>query len=122
KQIAPHVTRVALVRDSMSGAATGLLREMEPAAQSLGVQISPMAVSDTAEAEHAIAAFAQQPNDGLIVVGSPFTIGHRETVIGLAARHRLPSVYPFRFMAVEGGLASYGIDIHDLWRRSASYV
>jgi len=122
KQIAPHVIRVALVRDSFSGAAAGLLREMEPAARSLGVQLEPMAVSDTAEAERAVAAFAREPNGGLIVVGSPFTVAHRSVLIGLAARHRLPAVYPFSYMARDGGLASYGIDTRDLWRRSASYV
>ena len=122
KQIAPHVIRVALVRDSFSGAAAGLLREMEPAARSLGVQLEPMAVSDTAEAERAVAAFAREPNSGLIVVGSPFTVAHRSVLIRLAARHRLPAVYAFSYMARDGGLASYGIDTRDLWRRSASYV
>jgi putative ABC transport system substrate-binding protein len=122
KQIAPSVTRVAVVRDSLSGAAAGLLREMETVAQPLGLQIMPMVVRETAEAERAIDAFAREPNGGLVLLGSPFTVAHRDVIIGLAARHRLPSVYPFRYMAVDGGLASYGIDTRDLYRRATSYV
>ncbi len=122
KQIAPRVTRVAFVRDSISGAAAGLLREMESAGQPLGMQITAMAVSEIAEFERAAATFAREPNGGLVVIGSPFTVSHRDVIIKLAAEHRLPAVYPFGYMAKDGGLASYGIDTRDLYRRSVSYV
>jgi len=122
KQIAPNVTRVAMVRDAVSGAAAELLREMQAVAQPLSMRVTPMAVRDVAEAERAVGDFAREPNGGLIVVGSPFTVAHRDLIIRLAAQHRLPSIYPFSYMAQDGGLASYGIDNHDMYRRAASYV
>jgi putative ABC transport system substrate-binding protein len=84
--------------------------------------VSTAAVRDRAEIERAIAAFAREPNCGLLAPPGPVIATHRAVVIGLAAQHRLPAVYSYRFFVASGGLASYGIDNHDLYRRAAAYV
>ena len=91
-------------------------------APSFGVELSPIDVRDAGEIERAIAAFARAPNGGLIVTASPAAIAHRELIIALAARHRLPAVYPYRFFVTGGGLISYGPDQVDQYRRAAGYV
>jgi putative ABC transport system substrate-binding protein len=122
KQIAPNVTRVAVIYDPTNPASTGYLPLMEAAARALGVHIYPTAVRDAAEIERTIDAFAREPNGGLIMIPGPIMGVQRELIIAFANRHRLPNVYAFRFHPVGGGLASYGVDLIDLYRRSASYV
>ena len=91
-------------------------------APSFGVELTPIVVRDTGEIEPAVAAFARSPDDGLIVTIGTLTDAHRDVIGKLAARHRLPAVYPFPFFVRSGGLISYGTDITDLYRRAAGYV
>jgi putative tryptophan/tyrosine transport system substrate-binding protein len=93
-----------------------------PQVPPIGVEVVPAGVSNAAEVEHAIEKFAHSPNGGLIVLPSPIASIHSNLIIGLAARHRVPAVYPFRFYASDGGLISFGINSADLFRRAASYV
>lgn len=122
KQIAPHVTRVAVLYDPDNPATAGYLRAVEPAAPIFRVQLSPLSVRDKTEIARAIDDFAVVPSGGLIVL--PGTVGavNRELIIALAARHRLPASYAFRYHVVSGGLISYGVDNIDLYRRAAWYV
>ena len=122
KKIAPGVTRVAALLHVETAANAAFLRSAEAAAPSLGLGVSAANVHDAAEIERAITAFATEPNGGLIVMPHPVTASNRDLIIGLAARHRLPAVYPFRFFAAAGGLLSYGADQVDMYRRAASYV
>src|SRR5262249_50809213 len=98
------------------------LRAAEAVAPSLGLQVAPIDIHAGVEIERAIAAFASQPDGGLVVLPNPNTTANRSSVIILAARHRLPAIYPFRFFATEGGLMSYGVDQIDQWRGAATYV
>ena len=95
---------------------------IQAAAPSLGVELRPVDVRDEGEIERAITTFAQSPNSGLIVTGSPEAASHRDLFITLAARHRLPAVYYDRYWAAAGGLISYGPDLLDPFRRAAGYV
>jgi putative ABC transport system substrate-binding protein len=122
KQIAPAVTRVAVVYDPTNRSNVGQLAETETAAPSFGVQPSAFAVRDASEIERAIEEFAAGSSGGLIVLPDPVTVAHRRVIFALAARHRLPAIYPYRFFAVDGGLASYGVHLTDLYRRVASYA
>jgi putative ABC transport system substrate-binding protein len=122
KEIAPRVTRVAVFRDTTSPAGTAQLAAIQTAALSSGMELRPVSVRNAGEIEHAITAFAREMNGGLIVPASGLAIVHRELILELAARHRLPSVYPYRFYATDGGLISYGPDIADQFRRAAGYV
>jgi putative ABC transport system substrate-binding protein len=122
KQIAPRVTRAAVLRDPSNPAGTGQWGAIQSVASSLGVEMSPIDVREVGEIEHTVAAFAQRSNGGLIVTSSGFAIRHRQLIITLAARHRLPAVYPFRFYTIDGGLISYGPDPIDPHRRAAAYV
>jgi putative ABC transport system substrate-binding protein len=122
KEIAPRVTRVAVLRDTAISVGIGQLGAIQSVASSFGVELSPLGVSDAGEIERAVAAFARSPNGGLIVTGSTLAIVHRELIATLAARHRLPAVYPFRFFVTVGGLISYGPDSIDPYRRAAGYV
>jgi putative ABC transport system substrate-binding protein len=122
KEIAPGVTRVAVFRDPSIAAGPGQFAAIQSVAPSLGVELRPFDVRDEGEIEHAITAFAQNPNSGLIVTGSPLAVFHRDLIITLAARHRLPAVYNNRFWAAGGGLISYGPDFLDQFRRAAGYV
>jgi len=97
-------------------------RTIEAIAPSFGVQLTAAAVRDAAEIEHAIDEFARESNGGLVVLPSSPTLVHRELIIGLAARHRLPAVYSYRQFVMAGGLISYGIDLADQYRQAASYV
>jgi putative ABC transport system substrate-binding protein len=122
KQIAPNVTRVAILWDPTVASGIGQFAVIQSIAPSLGVDVRPISVSNTSETERAIAAFASQPNGGLIVSGSALTISHRELINTLAAKHKLPAVVPNRFYITGGALISYGVDFVDQHRRAAGYV
>ena len=121
KQIAPHVTRALVFRDPTSAAGIGQFAAIRSVAQSLGVELTPVNVRDTDEIERNVAAFASSGNGGVIITTGG-TAGHRKLIINLAARHKLPSVYPYRYYAIDGGLISYGPNTHDPIRRAAGYV
>jgi putative ABC transport system substrate-binding protein len=122
KQIAPSVTRMAVLRDPTAGASMGQLGAIHAVVPSLRVEASPIDLRDAGEIERAIADFARTSNGGLIVLPSGLSFIHRELIIGLAARHRLPAVYPFRLFIEDGGLICYGPDAIDQLRRAAGYV
>jgi putative tryptophan/tyrosine transport system substrate-binding protein len=122
KQIAPGVTRVAVIRDPAISSGTGQFGAIQAVAPSLGVEVSPVNVRDAGEIERAVAAFARSPNGGLIVTGSALSIVHRNLIITLAARHKLPAVYFRRLFVTGGGLISYGPDVVNQYRRAAGYV
>jgi ABC-type uncharacterized transport system substrate-binding protein len=122
KEIAPGVTRVAVLRETAIAAGPAQFGAIQGSAPSLGVELRPVDVRDVGEIERAIAAFAQGSNSSLIVTGSPAAVVHRGLIISLAARHRLPAVYNTRVYAVSGGLISYGADLRDQYRRAAGYV
>jgi putative ABC transport system substrate-binding protein len=122
KQIAPRVTRAAVIRDSDAAAGIGQLAAIQSVAPSVGVELSPVGVRDAGEIERAITAFARGSGGGLIVVSGATTARHRDLIITLAARHRFPAVYPFRYYATSGGLISYGPDTIDPYRRAAGYA
>jgi putative ABC transport system substrate-binding protein len=123
KQIAPRVTRAGVLRDPSFASAIGQLAAIQAVAPSFGVELSPIDVRDAGEIERAITEFARGPNNGLIVPTSTgLAAGHRDLIIALAARHRLPAVYPFRYYVSSGGLISYGPDTIDQFRRAAGYV
>jgi putative tryptophan/tyrosine transport system substrate-binding protein len=122
KQVAPGVTRAAVLRDPATASGIGQFAAIQAVAPPFGVELSPVDVRHGGEIEQAITAFAHEPNGGLIVTGSPSQAVHRKLIVSLAARHRLPAVYPFRYMATEGGLIAYGPEIIDQYRRAAQYV
>jgi putative ABC transport system substrate-binding protein len=122
KQIAPGVTRAAVLRDPTISAIIGLFAAIQGVAPSFGVELTPIDVRDAGEFQRAIAMFARGPTDGLIVLGGPFANAHRDLIAATAARHRIPAVYAFRFFVVAGGLISYGPDLIDQWRLAAGYV
>jgi putative ABC transport system substrate-binding protein len=124
KQIAPRVTRAGVLRDPTAAAGIGQFSAIQTVAQSLGIELtplSPVSVRNTNELERDVAAFARSPNGGLIVTAGG-TVHLRKLMITLAARYRLPAVYPLRYWAADGGLITYGPDTHDLIRRAAVYV
>jgi ABC-type uncharacterized transport system substrate-binding protein len=121
KEVAPAVTRAAVLRDStITGG--GQLGAIQSVAPSFGVTVSPVNVRDASEIERAVSAFARSSNGGLIVTGSPWNSLHRNLIIRLAARNRLPAVYSNRSFIPDGGLMSYGIDLIDQYRQAAGYV
>jgi putative tryptophan/tyrosine transport system substrate-binding protein len=122
KQIAPGVKRVAVLRDPTIASGIGQFGAIQSAAPSLGMEATPVNVRDVDEIEHAIAAFARSSNGGVVVPASPEATRHRDLIIALAARHRLPVVYASRYFVIDGGLISYGPDIVDQYRRAAGYV
>jgi putative ABC transport system substrate-binding protein len=122
KEIAPRVTRVAVLRDPIQAAGTGQLGAIQSAASQLGVEFRPVSLRDAREIERGITDFARGPNGGLIVTAAPQARDHRELIIGLAARHRVPAVYFNRLFVEAGGLISYGADTIDPLRRAAGYV
>jgi putative ABC transport system substrate-binding protein len=121
KQIASSVTRAAVLRDSTQGAGTSEFAAIQSAAASVGVELSPIDMRNTVEIERAVAAFARAPNGGLIVTAGG-TSARRSLIITLAARHKLPAVYPFRYFVTGGGLISYGPDTIEPYRHAAGYV
>jgi putative ABC transport system substrate-binding protein len=122
KEIAPGVTRTGVIRDPTITSGTGYLAAIQAVAPSFGVDVSPVNVRDAGEIERAITAFARSSNGGLIVTGSGLAAVHRELIITLAARHKLPAVYYQRFFVTSGGLLSYGPNTIDPYRRVASYI
>jgi putative tryptophan/tyrosine transport system substrate-binding protein len=120
KEIAPGVTRVAVLRDLTIGPAQ--LSAIQAVAPSFGVELSAVGVGDAGEIERSIAAFARSSNAGLVVMASTSALVHRDLITMLAARHRLPTVYPFRYFVTRGGLISYGANPLDQYRRAAGYV
>ena len=122
KQIAPSVTRVAVLRDPAIASGIGQFGAIQSAAPSLGLEASPVNLRGAGEIERDISAFARSPNGGLIVTAAPRALLHRDLIITLAARHRLPAVYSSRTWVANGGLISYGTDILDQFRRAAGYV
>jgi putative ABC transport system substrate-binding protein len=122
KQVAPGVTRAAVTRDPTSVAGIGQFAVIQALAPSAGLEVIPLNMRDAGEIETAITAFAQIANGGLIVTAGPGSLIHRDLIVALAARHRLPAVYYDRFFAASGGLISYGADLIDHHRRAAGYV
>jgi putative ABC transport system substrate-binding protein len=122
KEVAPRVTRVAVLRDPALASGGGQLGALQAVASSFGVELSPVGVRDAGEIERTVPAFARGVNGGLIVTGSTLVAVHRDLIVTLAARHQLPAVYPFRYFVTSGGLISYGPDSTDPFRRAASYV
>ena len=108
KQVAPRITRVAVVRDLTLAAGSGQLGAIQAAAPSIGVEVTPIGVRDAGEIERGVTTFARGSNGGLIVASSPSAAVHRDLIIGLAARHRLPAVYSFRYYVISGGLIAFG--------------
>jgi ABC-type uncharacterized transport system substrate-binding protein len=122
KQIAPGVTRAAILRDPAISAGLGQFGAIQGVAPSLGLEVSPVNVRDPDEIERAVAEFARSPNGGLIITGSALAVVHRHLIIALAAKHQLPAIYFQRTLVADGGLISYGADLLDQYRRAASYV
>jgi putative tryptophan/tyrosine transport system substrate-binding protein len=121
KELAPRVTRAAVIRDPAITAGIGQWSAIQAIAPSLRVEVTPVNVRDPSEVERAIRAFAGSAG-GLIVTGSALAVVHRQLIITLAAQHRLPAAYPSRFYVADGGLISYGPDFLDQYRRAAGYV
>jgi ABC-type uncharacterized transport system substrate-binding protein len=122
KQIAPGVTRVAVIRDPTVASGTGQLGAIQSVAPSFGVELSPINLRDAGEIERAITAFGRASNGGLVVTASLLALAYRDLLVTLAARHKLPAVYSQRYFATSGGLISYGPDFLDQFRRAAGYV
>jgi len=122
KEIAPRTARAAVLRDPTIPRGVGQFGAIQAVAPSLGVELRPIDVHAAPEIERAVTAFARSANGGLIVTGSSLTALHRDLIITLAARHKLPAVYWERFFVTSGGLISYGADSIDPHRRAAGYV
>jgi putative ABC transport system substrate-binding protein len=123
KEVAPQLARVAILRNPAKTSASEFLKDaMDKAAPALGLQLRPFGARNLAEVERAFDTFARESIDGLIVMPDPVTLVHREQIVALVARRRLPAVYPYRYHAVVGGLVSYGPSSADSWRRAAVYV
>jgi putative ABC transport system substrate-binding protein len=122
KQIAPRVTRAAVIRDTTQGSGTSQLAAIQAVAPTFGVDVRPVGARDASEIERGIDAFARESNGGVIVTASGSALLHRQLMITLAARHRLPAVYPYRYFVTSGGLICYGPDQVDQYRRAAGYV
>jgi putative tryptophan/tyrosine transport system substrate-binding protein len=122
KEIAPRVTRAAVLRDPSVASGIGQFGAVQAVAPALGVKLSTIDVRDADEIEHAVSAFARFPNGGLIVTGSPLAAVHDELIVMLAVRHKLPAVYFRRLFVIDGGLISYGPDFLEQHRQAAGYV
>ena len=122
KQIAPGVTRAAVLRDPAITAGIGQFAVIQSVAPSVGVDVSAINLGEATEIERAITDFAREPNGGLILTASALATVHRDLIVALAARHKLPAVYVSRFFVAGGGLISYGPDFVDQYRRAAGYV
>jgi len=122
KQIAPHVTRVAVLRDPSQFAGNGQMAAIQSAAPAFGIELTPVDVREADAIERSLKAFAQGANQGLIVTATAKAEIHRRLIMDLAARHQWPAVYPYRVYVAEGGLISYGPNVIDEFRRAAGYV
>ena len=122
KQIAPRVPRAAVLRDQTSQTGLGQFAAIQSAASPLGIELRPVGVRDAGEIERGITALAQSANHGLIATTGAYVLLHRELILALAARHRLPAIYPYRSLVANGGLISYAPDSIDPYRRAAGYV
>ena len=122
KEIAPGVTRAAILRDPTVAAGSGQLGAIQSAARLMGVELIPVGLRDIDAIERAVTAFADRPNGGMIVAAGTLAVVHRDLIIKLAARHQLPTIYFNRSFVTGGGLVSYGPDLIDQYRRAASYV
>jgi putative tryptophan/tyrosine transport system substrate-binding protein len=122
KQVAPGVTRVAILRDATQGFATSLFAAIQAVAPSLSVEVTPLNLRDAGEIEQSLGTFARSPNGSLIPMGSAAAVRHRDLIITLAARHKLPAVYWDRIFVAAGGLMSYGPNLIDQFRDAAGYV
>jgi putative ABC transport system substrate-binding protein len=122
KEIAPGLTRVAVMRDRSIPSQMGILGSIQSVAAPRGVELRPIDLHETAEMENAVAAFAKEPDGGLIVPSGAAGLSLRERIVALAARYRLPAIYAYRIHVASGGLISYGIDGIDQFRRAAGYV
>ena len=122
KQIAPGVSRAAVLRDPTIPSGIGQFGAIQGAAQSFGVELTPVDVRHADEIERAVGAIARRPTSGLIIVSSALAVAHRDLIVRLAEKHKLPAVYPARYFITAGGLISYGPDALDQYRRAAGYV
>jgi putative tryptophan/tyrosine transport system substrate-binding protein len=122
KEIAPNVTRVAVLRDPANPSQTAQFGAIQAVAPSLRVEVIPVNMRDAGEIEQSVETFARSPNGGLIVTAGGAAVRYRDLIVTLAARHRLPAVYWERFFVAAGGLISYGADLVDQYRRAAGYV
>jgi putative ABC transport system substrate-binding protein len=122
KQIAPNVTRAAVIRDPSESSGIGLFTVIQSMAPSLGVEVSPVDAREVSGIERAITLFARDSNSGMIMTPTGNARSHREPIITLAARHKLPAVYPYSYYVTDGGLISYGTDVLDQYRQAAGYV
>jgi len=122
KECAPAVSSVAVIFDPANPTWAPYLRTVEAAAPTFGMQLTPAGVTNAADIDRDITAFSRKPNGAIVVIPAPVTVLHRDKIIAMAAKHRLPAVYPYRFYALSGGLVSYGVDLLESYRRAASYV
>jgi putative ABC transport system substrate-binding protein len=122
KQIAPGMSRVAVLRDPTNPSGTGLFGAIQTAAPAFGVEVSPVGLRNAEEITRGISAFANGASGGLIVTPTSLAIVHRKLIIAQAMEHRLPAVYPFRYFATDGGLIYYGFNPVDQYRQAARYV
>ena len=122
KEVAPRVTRAAILRETGIAVGAGVFGAIQALAPALGMELRAVNVRDADEIERALSAFAQVPNSGVIVSGGPGQAAHRELIVALAAKHRLPAIYNARFYVAAGGLISYGTDFLDQSRRAAAYI
>ena len=122
KEIAPRVTRAAVMRDSAIDSQHAMFGSIQSVAPSLGIELRPIDTHNPSEIERALVTFAREPNGGLIAVSGSQVLVHRDLIVALAARHHLPAVYPYRSHVMSGGLISYGADQVDHFRRAAAYV
>jgi putative ABC transport system substrate-binding protein len=122
KEIAPGVTRAAVLRDPTNSGLIGQFAAIQGVGPSFGVEVTPIDVRDGDELQRAIAAFVRGPNDGLVVLGGPRSNAQRDLIAAMIARHRIPAVYAARYFVTAGGLISYGPDLVDQYRGAAGYV
>ena len=117
-----EMTHIGVIRDPTVTASIGQFAAVQSAARSFGVEVTPLGGRDARDIEHTVTEFVRGSNSGLISVATPLTINNRSVIISLAAQHRLPAIYPFRFFVADGGLICYGPDSIDPHRQAAGYV